>query len=170
MIGIRTELWLVSQMKDSMNTQRLLLVTLLAAAFLVSACTSSAMVDPTEVPPTKAPEPTVAQPTQTLPFTETPEPVEAPTQSGNGDVIIVDSSYRDKSTTVTVGTTVIWTHDGQLPHTVTLDDGSVDSDSLSSGDMFSFTFDQAGTFAYYCRFHGGPGGKGMSGTIIVTGE
>lgn len=153
-----------------MNTQRLLLLTLLATAFLASACAGRAVVEPTEVPPTKAPEPTMAQPTQTPPSTDTPEPVEAPPQSGKVEVIIVDSSFRNKTTTVTVGTTVSWTHDGQFPHTVTLEDGSVDSDSLSTGDMVSFTFDQPGTFAYYCRFHGGPGGVGMSGTIIVTGE
>ena len=29
------------------------------------------------------------------------------------------------------------------------------------------TFDAAGTFRYYCDFHGAPGGQGMAGKIVV---
>jgi len=153
-----------------MNQRRILLFTLLIAAFVLSACGGDAAVEPTEVPPTKAPEPTEVPPTKAPEPTEASEPEQAPQPGGEMQVTIVDSSYRDKATTVSVGTTVIWTHDGSFPHTVTLDDDSVDSGSLSSGDVFSYTFDQPGTYAYYCRFHGNPGGKGMSGTIIVTGD
>jgi plastocyanin len=28
-------------------------------------------------------------------------------------------------------------------------------------------FDKPGTFAFFCEFHGGPGGTAMAGTIIV---
>jgi plastocyanin len=53
-------------------------------------------------------------------------------------------------------------------HTVTADDGSFASDTLSNGGVFEFTFNNPGTFAYYCEFHGGPGGEGMSAVITVT--
>jgi plastocyanin len=39
---------------------------------------------------------------------------------------------------------------------------------LSVGQLFSFTFDEPGTYPYYCDNHGGPGGEGMSGVIIVV--
>ena len=66
-----------------------------------------------------------------------------------------------------VGTTVIWTNTGQRPHTVTADDDAFKSDTLNNGGTFSRSFDQPGTFAYYCEFHGGPGAIGMSGVIRV---
>jgi plastocyanin/sugar lactone lactonase YvrE len=84
------------------------------------------------------------------------------------EVAIEDSSFTDGTITVSVGTTVTWTHIGNRPHTVTADDGSFDSDMLENGGTFSVTFDQPGTYAYYCQYHGGTGGAGMSGTVIVT--
>ncbi len=112
----------------------------------------------------------VPEPTQAPEPTEAAEPAQAPSPAEEVTVNIVDSSFTESTITVPVGTTVIWTHNGQNLHTVTLDDGSFDSDTFSSGDTFIYTFDQAGTYTYYCKFHGGPGGVGMSGTIIVTEE
>jgi plastocyanin len=82
-------------------------------------------------------------------------------------VLVVDVNFREKEVTVPVGTTVTWMYNANLPHTVTSDDGLFDSGTLGSGGSFSYTFDEAGTFAYHCRFHGGPGGSAMSGVIIV---
>lgn len=39
----------------------------------------------------------------------------------------------------------------------------------STGASFNFTFSNPGSFRYYCNQHGGPGGMGMSGQVIVTG-
>jgi plastocyanin len=58
--------------------------------------------------------------------------------------------------------------DASFSHTVTADDGSFDSGTLSSGKSFSYTFNTAGDFPYHCTFHGGPGGEGMAGTVTVT--
>jgi plastocyanin len=58
--------------------------------------------------------------------------------------------------------------DGEEQHTITADDGSFDSGILNPGDTFSLTFDTPGTSAYYCQIHGGPGGVGMAGTIVVN--
>jgi LPXTG-motif cell wall-anchored protein len=38
---------------------------------------------------------------------------------------------------------------------------------LDVGATFSQTFNTAGTFAYFCKYHGAKGGTGMSGTITV---
>ncbi len=54
---------------------------------------------------------------------------------------------------VPVGQTVIWTNTGAQSHTVTADDGSVDSGSIAAGETFSLTFDTPGTFTYHCTPH-----------------
>jgi plastocyanin len=136
-------------------------------------------------------EPTVAEPTEapTLVPTETPtavptepEPTEImpsvtptnPDVSEDGEpeleieARVVDSAFRDKEISVPVGTTITWIYDASLPHTVTSDDDLFNSGTLSEGETFSFTFAEPGSYPYYCRFHGGPDGQGMSGIIIVT--
>ena len=46
---------------------------------------------------------------------------------------------------------------------MTDDDGTLfDSDFLLTGDGFSYTFEQAGTFTYFCRVH-----PFMKATVIV---
>jgi len=71
---------------------------------------------------------------------------------------------------VPVGATVVWTHKGQKPHTVTADDGSFDSGKLENGASFKQTFGTVGTFPYFCQFHGGKGSEGMAGAIVVTAQ
>ena len=85
-------------------------------------------------------------------------------------ITVGDDFFDPKTITVPVGTTVIWTTAGRNGHTVTSETGVFDSGTapfLREGDTFSFTFTEAGTFPYYCLFHGGPGGAGMSGTVVV---
>ncbi len=55
--------------------------------------------------------------------------------------------------TVEAGTEVNWTNSDDAPHTATADDESFDTGDLDKGDSGSVTFDQPGTFSYYCRFH-----------------
>ena len=84
-------------------------------------------------------------------------------------VSVQDDRFAPKAITVHVGDTVTWTIAGQHEHTVTADNGSFDSGDLKVGEKtsFSVTFRQAGTVAYHCKYHGGPGGVGMSGTVVV---
>ena len=37
-----------------------------------------------------------------------------------------------------------------------------------AGKTFSRKFTKPGTYPYHCAFHGGKGGEGMSGTVVVT--
>ena len=83
------------------------------------------------------------------------------------EVSAVDTAFEPRELAVSPGTTVVWTNEGSLPHTVTADDGSFDSGTLEPGETFQFIFETAGEYPYYCEFHGGPGGEGMAGTIIV---
>src|SRR5207245_410627 len=96
-----------------------------------------------------------------------------PTSSAaGGGVTIVDNSFQPGQMTVNQGDSVVWSDSGRNPHTVTADDGSFDSSNgtsatLSSGQTFSHAFSSAGTFPYHCKIHGGAGGAGMSGVIVV---
>ena len=101
------------------------------------------------------------------PFTLLSEQASADTALTAG-VEVVDVNFRLKAVSVPVGTTVKWTHGGTLPHTVTSDAGLFNSGTLGEGDTFSYTFEEPGMFPYYCKFHGGPGGSGMSGAVEVT--
>jgi LPXTG-motif cell wall-anchored protein len=85
-----------------------------------------------------------------------------------------DNFYDPETVTISAGDTVVWTNNGQAPHTVTANDGSFDSSPdcpgdfdacMQSGDTYSQTFGAAGTFAYYCKVHG----QEMSGTVVVQG-
>lgn len=76
--------------------------------------------------------------------------------------------FQPKSLTVPVGTKIVWTNGDQAEHTAQADDGSFDTGDVEGGATSKeITFDKPGTYAYFCKYHGGPGGKGMSGTIVV---
>ncbi len=87
-------------------------------------------------------------------------PSAAPTQA---DVTIDNFAFSPAMLTVKVGTTVRWTNQQGVQHTVTSDTNMWDSGRLSQGQSFEQTFTQAGTFAYHCSIH-----SSMKGTITVT--
>jgi plastocyanin len=82
-------------------------------------------------------------------------------------VVARDDFFDAEVVRVSVGTQVEWLNVGRNPHTVTADDGSFDSGDMQDGAEFSWTFDQPGVYRYYCRYHGGAGGVGMAGMIVV---
>lgn len=92
-------------------------------------------------------------------------------------VVLKGSKFLPPKIEVTSGEAVVWRNDDSSEsHTVTADDGSFESnplcgtyrgDCLDSGETFSWRFTRAGEYRYYCRLHGGPGGTGMSGTVVV---
>jgi plastocyanin len=61
--------------------------------------------------------------------------------------------FGQKRLEVSAGTTVQWTNNDPLVHTVTADDGSWDSGPIEPGKSWSHTFAQAGEFAYHCTPH-----------------
>jgi len=79
-------------------------------------------------------------------------------------VSAVDFKFVPKTITVSPGTTVTWTNNGQSPHTVT--GSGFDSGNLNPGQTFSHTFSTSGTFNYHCQYHQN---LGMVGTVVVTG-
>ncbi len=103
------------------------------------------------------------QPTGLLPGVQTARPVAS---GGTATVIIQNFAYQPQDLKIPVGTTVTWVNNDSAPHTVTANEGQFDSKLLDQGQSFSYTFDQVGTFPYYCVFHGSPG-VGMTGTVTV---
>jgi plastocyanin len=92
-----------------------------------------------------------------------PEPDPAPVP-GTGDISIIDFSYGPAVLTVPAGSSVTWVNEGVALHTVTARDGSFDSGLMATGDSFTRTFTQPGTYEYFCTLH-----PGMIGTLVVTG-
>jgi plastocyanin len=91
--------------------------------------------------------------------------------AANVDVTAANSQFEDgdgdSDTAIQAGDTVTWTFADSAPHSVTSDTGAFNSGAPQTGGTFQFTFDDPGTYDYYCSVHGAAGGLGMSGTITV---
>jgi len=102
-----------------------------------------------------------------------PAPMEEPMQQGDDEVITIGLQFMPETITVPVGTTVTWRNGETIGHTVTSGAwgdvnestglrGSQTEDGLfdhalapmgQEGDTFSFTFDEAGEYPYFCQPH-----------------
>ena len=120
---------------------------------------------------TQAPTSTASAPSQ-APDTSLPPGSDAPASdapasdepgSGSTSVAIIDNDFTPASVEVPLGGEVMWTSNGQNPHTVTFDDDGPDSGTLATGDTFRATFDEAGEFSYHCEIH-----SSMTGTVTVS--
>ena len=76
----------------------------------------------------------------------------APTP-GENEVYINSMSFGPRMLKIRVGTTVIWTNHDVSSHTITFDDGSVESGELTPGESYEFTFTAPGTYNYHCSMH-----------------
>jgi plastocyanin len=105
---------------------------------------------------------TTAGPSTTASVSEPPGSTIVP--SATVSVTIDNFAFSPATLDVAAGTTVTWTNEQDVTHTVTADDGSFDSGNIASGATFSHTFDAAGTIAYHCAIH-----PTMKASITVTG-
>jgi plastocyanin len=79
---------------------------------------------------------------------------QAATPAGNVVEVKIDNfSFSPQTITIKPGTTVIWTNRDDIPHTVVSDDKVFKSKVLDTDEKFSFTFDKAGNFPYFCSVH-----------------
>ncbi len=142
------------------------LVSVLSIAIVAAACSSDSV--PAAAPAPQSPATT--QPTSTATAPPTPEPsatatvtATAPVQSApaspSGSNVRSDiKGFVLEELVVAVGTEVTWTNRDAAPHTSTSGSqgartGLWDSEVLRQGDAFSLTFDEAGTFQYFCTVH-----------------
>jgi plastocyanin len=78
-------------------------------------------------------------------------------------VIIKSLKYSRHTIQIKTGEAVEWVNDDLTPHTVTSDSGGeLNSGSIDVGGTWRHTFNQPGTFAYFCTFH-----REMKGSVIV---
>ena len=63
---------------------------------------------------------------------------------------------------VDAGTTVTWTNEDDILHSVTSTTGAFGGDLDGPGATFGFTFEEPGRYAYVCRIH-----DGMEGQVVV---
>jgi len=84
------------------------------------------------------------------------------TVAETADIQIKDFAFSTKVLTVKPWTTVWWTNNDLVGHTVTAVDsldlgatptGLFDSGPIAVGQVFHFTFGKPGTYFYECRFH-----------------
>jgi plastocyanin len=73
-----------------------------------------------------------------------------------------DLQYVERSIEIAVGTTIEWTNNDPVPHTVTADDGSFGSPLINTGEVWRYTFTRPGSYAFHCTPH-----PFMTGTIVV---
>ena len=69
------------------------------------------------------------------------------------EVKIDNFSFGPGSLTVAVGTTITWTNNDDVPHTVVSEDKLFKSKALDTEDKFSYTFTKPGTYSYFCSVH-----------------
>ena len=127
------------------------LVTVVAIFALFSACSG----DGGEATTTGEP---ADQTTQAAPGTTTDGGA-----SGPASITISGFDYSG-ATSVAVGTTVVVTNQDDVSHTWTSEDDLFDSGSLSQGESFEHTFEEAGEYTFVCTIH-----PGMEGSITVEG-
>jgi plastocyanin len=88
----------------------------------------------------------------------------AVTRAGVSQVTIDNFAFTPAEITVSPGTTITWLNRDDIPHTVTdaADPKAFKSAPLDTGDSFSHTFAEPGTYRYFCSLH-----AHMQGTIVV---
>jgi plastocyanin len=83
--------------------------------------------------------------------------------AGGPSAVTIDNfTFQAPALTVAAGTTVTWTNNDDIPHTVRAVDGSFHSKAMDTADSYSFTFAKPGVYRYFCSLH-----PKMVGQVIV---
>lgn len=81
--------------------------------------------------------------------------------NNNSDAINIENfAFNPSVITIKKDSTITWTNNDTVPHAIKSAD--FNSETLTKGQSFSFTFNQTGTFNYICSIH-----PAMTGQIIV---
>ena len=80
----------------------------------------------------------------------------------DAEVDIDQFTFLPQRITVKAGTTVTWSNEDDVPHTVASSSKVFKSKALDTADKFSFTFTTPGTYDYFCSLH-----PHMTGAVVV---
>jgi len=83
-------------------------------------------------------------------------------QAADVEVDIDQFAFAPQHITVKAGTTVTWTNDDDVPHTIASSSRLFKSKALDTKDEFSLAFTTPGTYEYFCSLH-----PHMTGAIVV---
>ncbi|MDB6035457.1 MAG: hypothetical protein JWM16_5795 [Verrucomicrobiales bacterium] len=81
------------------------------------------------------------------------------------DVQIINYSFQPSAVTINLGDSVRWTENDGPFHTTTSSQGLWDADYFDHDHPFTYAFNQAGNYPYYCIPHS----SFMSGSVTVAG-
>ena len=96
----------------------------------------------------------------------------------SGDDVTVemyDNRFQYTEIEVPVGGTVTWVGEGRNPHNAVAADGAWSTETAFGsldqleGDSATLTYDEAGTYVFFCTYHGNGEGDGMAGKLVVGG-
>ena len=73
--------------------------------------------------------------------------------AGEIAVNIDNFSFKPRSLTVRAGSSVTWTNNDDLPHNVESTTGKFSSQVLDTGQTYTFSFKDSGSYRYYCKIH-----------------
>ena len=82
--------------------------------------------------------------------------------AASASIRIDNFSFAPALLKVARGTKVTWVNADDVPHVVRTEDSTIKSPALDTDDTYSYTFDKAGTYRYFCSLH-----PKMQGTIVV---
>lgn len=124
----------------------------LVVLLVITGCSEGQTTQPETTTTTAAATTTAQEATTTAPVAEATLSIRMAAFAFSGD----DSG--------TVGDTVRVVNNDDFSHTWTSTDQAFHSGTLGPGEEFLYTFDQAGTFTYFCQIH-----PEMSGSITIEG-
>ena len=88
----------------------------------------------------------------------------APATAEQVTVDIADFAFAPREIEVAVGQEIVWTNGDDFAHTAQGDDDVFDTGDIAPGATSApVTFDEAGTYSYFCGIH-----NSMTGTVTVT--
>ena len=86
-------------------------------------------------------------------------------------VKVLDNTFNDENIEVAPGTNVVWTNDGRQDHDIIpvkeAADWGIEPEDFNAGAVYEHTFDEPGTYRYYCSLHGSED-AGMIGAVVVA--
>ena len=127
--------------------------TVFTASYSVSAVKSGGMISP---------------PISAMPVAPSTHVISIPVGVSSPGCESANECYLPYSLEIQAGDTVSWSNDDTAAHTVTSrtpdgPDGMFDSSLFMAGNTFEFTFDESGTYSYFCMVH-----PWMTGEIVVN--
>ncbi|HET6225904.1 MAG TPA: cupredoxin domain-containing protein [Bacteroidia bacterium] len=88
-----------------------------------------------------------------------------PGTPGENEIFLEYKTFNPTQKSIAKGTTITFINKDNADHTATSTKGTFDSGRIRSGESFSYTFNDAGIFYFYCNYHSNSSAE--QGAILV---